>query len=208
MDTLTAERLEKLTQHLHMTEQEFLEFCDEDTKAEYINGEVIVHSPGTFKHENISGFLLTLIRLFVEQHQMGFVLNSNFQIRIRPGLRRVPDLIFISKENEQNIARTEFEGSPDLAVEIVSSDSVERDWREKYFEYEKFGVKEYWVIDPNTEQLKMYCLNEKGDFESQQAENDMFKSKVLRGFWIKSEWLWQEPLPNVISIAKELKIKI
>lgn len=208
MKTLTAEKFETLTQPLYMTEQEFLEFCDEDTRAEYIDGEVIVHSPGTFKHENISGFLLTLIRLFVEQHQMGFALNANFQIRMRPGLRRVPDLIFISKENERNIARTELEGSPDLAVEIVSPDSVEQDWREKYFEYEKFGVKEYWIIDPNTEQMKMYCLNDQGNFESQPAEKGMFKSKVLPGFWIKPEWLWQTPLPNVINLAKELKIII
>lgn len=208
MNTLVAEKFETLTQPLHMTEQEFLEFCDEDTRAEYIDGEVIVHSPGTFKHENISGFLLTLIRLFVEQHQMGFVLNSNFQIRMKPGLRRVPDLVFISKENEQNIARTEFEGSPDLAVEIFSPDSFERDWRDKYFEYEKAGIMEYWVVDPNSQQMKVYCLNEQGKFDSQQAEKGIFKSKALPGFWIKPEWLWQEPLPNVISIAKELKIKI
>lgn len=208
MDTLTAERIEKLTQPLHMTEEEFLEFCDEDTKAEYIDGEVIVNSPGTFKHENISGFLLTLIRLFVEQHQMGFVLNANFQIRTRPNLRRVPDLIFISKENEQNIARTEFEGSPDLVVEIVSHDSIERDWRVKYLEYEKAGIKEYWVIDPIHQKMNIYYLEKHGHYEAEKIEQGILKSRILPGFWVKPEWLWQEPLPNVISIAKELKIKI
>jgi Uma2 family endonuclease len=208
MDTLVAEKFETLTQPLYMTEEEFLEFCDEDTRAEYIDGEVIVHSPGSYIHENISGFLLSLLRFFVDQHQLGFVPGSNFQIRLRPGLRRVPDLIFVSKENEQNIARTELEGSPDLAVEIVSLDSFERDWRDKYFEYEQAGIREYWVVDPNSQQMKVYCLNEQGKFESQQAEKGIFKSKVLPGFWIKPEWLWQDPLPNVISIAKELKIKI
>jgi Uma2 family endonuclease len=208
MDTLVAEKFETLTQPLYMTEEEFLEFCDEDTRAEYIDGEVIVHSPGSYIHENISGFLLSLLRFFVDQHQLGFVPGSNFQIRLRPGLRRVPDLIFVSKENEQNIARTELEGSPDLAVEIVSLDSFERDWRDKYFEYEQAGIREYWVVDPNSQQMKVYRLNEQGKFESQQAEKGIFKSKVLPGFWIKPEWLWQDPLPNVISIAKELKIKI
>lgn len=208
METLTTERIKKLIKPLHMTEEEFLEFCDEDTKAEYIDGEVMVHSPGSFRHEDIASFLLSLLRFYIDQHQLGFVPGSNFQIRLRPGLRRVPDVIFISKNNKQHIANTEFAGSPDLAVEIVSPDSVERDWREKYLEYERFGIKEYWVIDPNTEQMKMYCLNEEGNFESQQPEQGMLKSKVLHGFWIMPEWLWQEPLPNIITIAKELKIKI
>ncbi len=208
MNSLAEEKVETQIQPLIMSEEEFLEFCDEDTKAEYIDGEVIVYSPGSYIHEDISSFLLSLLRFFVDQHQLGFIPGSNFQVRLRPGLRRVPDLIFISEGNKQKITRTEFEGSPDLVVEIVSTDIVERDWRDKYFEYEKAGVKEYWIIDPNSEQMKIYCLNEQGKYESQKTEKEILKSKVLPGFWIKPEWLWQEPLPNVLIIAKELNIKI
>jgi len=56
--------------------------------------------------------------------------------------------------------------------------------------------------------MNIYGLNEQGQYEAQQAENKILKSKVLPGFWIKPEWFWQEPLPNVISIARELQIKI
>jgi Uma2 family endonuclease len=120
----------------------------------------------------------------------------------------VPDLIFISTDNKVIVTNTEVDGAPDLVVEIVSPDSLERDWRVKYLEYEKAGIKEYWVIDPIYEKMNIYCLNKQGKYEAQKTENNILKSKVLPGFWIKPEWLWQELLPNVISIAKALKIKI
>ncbi len=208
METLTKEKINNISETLTMTEDDFLEFCDEDTRAEFIDGEVIVHSPGTYKHQSISNFLIALFRFFVDQHQLGIVLGDNFQVRLRPRLRRVPDIIFISKENKDRIARTEFEGAPDLVVEVVSTESIERDWRDKYFEYEQAGVKEYWIIDPNAEKMMIYCLNDLGKYESQKPEKKILHSKVLPSFWLKSEWLWQDPLPNVIEIARELQIKI
>lgn len=208
METLTAERIERITQPLHMTEQEFLEFCDEDTKAEYIDGEVIVHSPVSNKHSRIATFLTTILQLYIDQHLLGTIWGENFQVRPRPGLRRIPDLIFISVDNQVIVTNSEVDGVPDLVVEIVSPDSLERDWRVKYLEYEKAGIREYWVIDPIYEKMNIYCLSEQGKYEAQKIENKILQSKVLPGFWIKPEWLWQEPLPNVISIAKELKIKI
>jgi len=208
METLVAEKFETLTQPMHLTEEEFLEFCDEDTKAEYIDGEVIVHSPVSNRHSRIATFLTTILQLYIDQHQLGTIWGENFQIRPRTGLRRIPDLIFISVDNQVSVTNSEVDGAPDLVVEIVSYDSIERDWRVKYLEYEKAGIKEYWVIDPIYEKMTIYCLNEPGKYEAQKAENKILKSKVLRDFWIKPEWLWQEPLPNVISVAKELKIKI
>lgn len=208
METLAEEKIDALSPSLVMTEEDFVEFCDEDTRAEFINGEVIVHSPGSYKHQSISSFLLALFRFFVDQHQLGLVLGDNFQLRLRPGLRRVPDLIFISNDNQRRIARTEFEGAPDLVIEIVSYESIERDWRDKYFEYEQAGIKEYWVIDPNAEKMTIYCLNDQGKYESQKPVKKILHSKVLPGFWLKPGWLWQEPLPNVIDIARELQIKI
>jgi Uma2 family endonuclease len=120
----------------------------------------------------------------------------------------VPDLIFVAAENSVTITQTEIDGAPDLVVEIVSPDSVERDWRDKYFEYEKAKIREYWVIDPLSKRFQMYCLNAKGKFVAQPLEKGILKSNVLPKFWLKAEWLWQEPLPNVVAVAKELKIRI
>ena len=189
MDTLTADKFETLTQPLHMTEEEFIEFCDEDIRAEYIDGEVIVHSPVSNRHSRISTFLTTILQLYIDQHLLGTIWGENFQLRPRAGLRRVPDLVFVSTENQVIITNTEIDGAPDLVVEIVSPDSIERDWRIKYLEYERAGIKEYWVIDPIYEKMNIYCLNEQGKYETQKIEQGILKSKVLSGFWIKPEWL-------------------
>lgn len=208
METLVAEKFETLTQPLHLTEEEFLEFCDEDTRAEYIDGEVIVHSPVSNRQSRISTFLSSIIQFYIDQHNLGIIWADNFQVRPRPGLRRIPDLIFISAENQVVVTNSEVDGAPDLVVEIVSPDSVERDWRVKYLEYEKAGIKEYWVIDPIHQKMNIYYLKDQGHYEAEKIEQGILKSRILPGFWVKPEWLWQEPLPNVIKIAKELKIKI
>jgi Uma2 family endonuclease len=205
METMAKEKSEK---KVLVTEEEFLEICDEDVRAEFIDGRIIVHSPASLIHVDLSGFVYTLVKLFVRKHKLGRVIGGNFQIRLRPGLRRVPDLMFIANNNNVTITETQVDGAPDLVVEIVSPDSVERDWRDKFFEYEIAGVKEYWVLDRGNRRFEIYCLNEKGKYEAQPKTKGVVKSQVLPGFWLKSEWLWQEPLPDELAVAKELKIKI
>jgi Uma2 family endonuclease len=205
METMAKEKSEK---KVLVTEEEFLEICDEDVRAEFIDGRIIVHSPASLIHVDLSGFVYTLVKLFVRKHKLGRVIGGNFQIRLRPGLRRVPDLMFIANNNNVTITETQVDGAPDLVVEIVSPDSVERDWRDKFFEYEIAGVKEYWVLDRGNRRFEIYCLNEKGKYEAQPKTKGVVKSQVLPGFWLKSEWLWQEPLPDELTVAKELKIKI
>ncbi len=80
METLAAEKFETLTQPLHMTEQEFLEFCDEDIRAEYIDGEVIVHSPVSNKHSRLTTFLSSIIQFYIDQHEFGTIWADNFQV--------------------------------------------------------------------------------------------------------------------------------
>ena len=209
METLAKENTAKKPVQRFMTEEEFLESCDEDVRTEFIDGRIIVHSPASIRHGDESLFVVWLVRLFVDKHDLGRVWSDNVQVRLRQGLRRVPDMLFVSKENTRvKITATEIHGAPDLVVEIVSPDSVDRDWRDKFHEYEKAKVKEYWIIDPGNQRLEIYGLSDKGKYEAQAKARGIVKSKVLPGFWLKSEWLWQDPLPNVIAVAKELKIKI
>jgi len=117
----------------------------------------------------------------------------------------VPDILFLSTSQLDRIQETYIEGPPDLIVEIVSSDSLVRDWREKYLEYQEAGVKEYWVIDPQVQKVEAYSLEERS-YRLIPAEEGKVKSKVLSGFWLRPEWLWQDPLPNVLEIAREIGV--
>jgi Uma2 family endonuclease len=187
-----------------MTEEEFETWCDEDIKAEYVDGEVIVHSPVSTRHSDAVLFLAGLMRIIVQQHDLGRVLGPEVQVRLRPGLRRVPDLLFVAKKRADMIQLTLIEGAPDLIVEIVSPDSVERDWREKYLEYQAAGVGEYWVVDLEYQRMAVYRLDEQSRYQAVPAEEGVYRSQVLSGFWLRAEWLWQEPLPNELDVAREM----
>jgi len=187
------------------SEEEFEAWCDEDVRAEYVDGEVVIHSPASRSHERLVVFLSTLIQLFADKHNLGTVFGSNFQIRLRPGLRRVPDVAFVSQTRREILQERYIDGAPDLVMEVVSPDSLVRDWREKYLEYQQAGVREYWVIDPQAQKIEVYGLKEAG-YRLMPPEEGKLHSEVLPGFWLHPEWLWQDPLPNVLDVAREWEL--
>src|SRR5574341_561152 len=108
---------------LRMTEEEFLAWCDEDVKAEFVDGEVIIMSPAASIHEVIFKFVLELVDIYARRRQLGEVYGSQLQIRPPSGRRRVPDLLFVRRERAHIIGETEVNGAPDAVFEIVSEDS-------------------------------------------------------------------------------------
>ncbi len=187
-----------------MTEEEFVAWCDEDIQAEWVNGEVIVHSPTSTKHADLVGFLTILMRLFAIHHDLGIILGPEVQIRLKAQrIRRVPDLLFLTKERKNMVKTNHIEGAPDLVVEITSPDSLARDWREKYMEYEAAGVREYWVIDPMSQRVEAYTLGEDKHYRQIEEKEGVIRSTAMDGFYLRPAWLWQEPLPNPLDILKE-----
>jgi len=191
-----------------MTEEEFDAWMGEDIWAEFRDGEVITRMPALLKHEALFKFLLILLDLFVTRCDLGFVIGSQYTIRLRPGLRHIPDLMFISKARLEIVREQYVEGAPDLVIEIVSPDSVARDWRDKYAEYQNAGVAEYWVFDPHSQHAEWYHLNPEGRYDLLPVKEGAFHSLVLPGFFIREEWLWQDQLPDPFDKARELGIQI
>ena len=190
-----------------LTEEEFVQWCDEDTRAEWVDGEVIVASPASYRHVDLAGFLVTVMRLLVTHRDLGVALGPELQIRLaRHRSRRVPDVLFIAKDRQDIIRPNYIEGAPDLVIEIVSPDSLARDWREKYLEYEAAGVREYWVIDPMSQKVEAYALGEAGHYAQLPEKDGVIGSTVIAGFYLRTAWLWQEPLPNVLEAAREFGV--
>lgn len=189
---------------VRMTEEEFEAWCDEDVRAEFADGEVVLMPSAWPAHEEIFNFLDRILGLYVEQKALGKVLGSQVQVRLRAGLRRVPDLVFIAQERLGRIGERYIEGAPDVAIEVVSEDSSERDWKRKYAEYEEAGVREYWVVDPLKRQAAFYRLAESGRYEAVPLEEGVFRSEAIPGFWLRLEWLWPESRPRVLDVLREL----
>jgi Uma2 family endonuclease len=95
------------------------------------------------------------------------------------------------------------EGPADLVVEIISPESRARDRGEKFYEYEQGGVREYWMLDRQRKQAEFYALGADGIYRLIPSGDDgVFRSVVLPGFWLRVEWLWQDPLPPLMTVLK------
>jgi Uma2 family endonuclease len=196
---------ERATPPGRMTYEEFLAWADEDTWAEWVNGEVIILSPASNKHQDLAGFLTALLRHFVETSQLGVVRFAPFQMKTGPDLPgREPDILFIAREHLDRLRDTYLDGPADLVVEIISRDSRARDRGDKFYEYEQGGVREYWLLDYLRRQAEFYQLGADGIYRPAPVGQDgIYHSAVLEGLWLKVEWLWQEPLPPLMSVLRE-----
>jgi len=186
-----------------VTYEEFLAWADEDTLAEWVDGEIVMSSPASRPHQDVSGFLNSVLRALVEHHALGVVLPAPFQMKLaRSG--REPDLLFVASDHLHRLRATYLDGPADLAVEIVSPESVGRDRGEKFTEYEAGGVPEYWLLDPQRQWAEFYHLRD-GRYRLVWAGAEgEYRSAVLPGFWLRVEWLWQQPLPPVLDVLREL----
>src|SRR5204863_6456395 len=140
-----------------------------------------------------------LLRFFADVRQLGRIRYEPFQMKTAPDLPgRSPDILFVAEANLPRLHRTHLEGPADLAVEIISPKSRARDRGEKFYEYEQGGVREYWMIDPLRKQAEFYGRDTSGIYRPiATEENGIFRSEVLRPLWLRTEWLWRSPPPEL-----------
>jgi len=187
-----------------MTYEEFLAWADEDTLAEWVDGEVVMTSPASKPHQDIAGFLFEVMRRYCQARNLGEVLQPPFQMKLASSGRE-PDLLFVAREHLDRFRQTYLDGPADLAVEITSPESLKRDRGEKFFEYEQAGIPEYWLIDPDARRAEFYTLDAEGRYDLVlRGATGTFHSTVLSGFWLKVEWLWSSPLPSPLRIVAEI----
>ena len=191
---------------LRMSEREFVDWAFERVDAEWVDGEVILMAPANQDHETLDEWLGRLLGEFIEQRDLGSLLRNMFvRLGKRPS-RRVPDLMFISNARRARIRPTYINGGPDLIVEFVSPDSRNRDRRDKYFDYEAGGVREYWIIDPMAKTIDAYALRGRR-YEAIAPEGNRIDSRVLPGMYLRTKWLFGRDRPKVAQVLKEFGVK-
>jgi Uma2 family endonuclease len=184
-----------------MSYDEFIDWLDEDTFAEWEDGKVVLMSPASLRHQLILSFLLTLLGQFVQRREAGLVVPAPFPMQLAQIRRgREPDLIFVATANLARLTETQLKGPADLVVEIVSPESQTRDRKVKFREYALAGVPEYWLIDPLAQTVEVFWLASVGDYRPVTADTTgRLRSRVLPGFWLHPRWLWEEPLPSAMD---------
>lgn len=183
--------------------EEFLEQYAH-VSAEWVDGEVLLMAAATADHELLRIFLLSLLTEFVKLRRLGTVLGEPYNMKLSfrlPG--RSPDVLFVANENLTRVLNQYLDGPADLIVEVVSLESRRRDRVTKFGEYERAGVREYWIVDPKRKESEFYLRDANGKYQRVTiGEDSLYRSAVLAGFWLKTDWLWQRPLPTLIDVLK------
>ena len=138
----------------------FYDVITEQQKAEFINGEIIVHSPVKLRHAIASENLFTLLKVFVRKHDLGSVFHEKILIVLNRNDYE-PDICFFPAETAATFtpAQSKFP-APDLIVEVLSESTEANDRGIKFEDYAAHGVTEYWIVDPEAETIEQYLLQE------------------------------------------------
>src|SRR5579862_1274148 len=189
-----------------MTMEEFDEWYSHqpELKAEWSSGRVSIHMAEGDDHNGIKLLVSHLFDLFIIARGLGRTFADGMQIRLPFPSRREPDLLFVAADRLQVNKKKYIEGPPDLAVEIVSPDDPDRDYEEKFKEYEHGGVREYWLIDPLAKVVFVYVLDRNGKYKRLPPRQGKYRSRVLRGFYLREEWLWNAPEMNPLVLLDEM----
>ena len=179
-----------------MTAEEFMRDAPEDRKAELIDGVLIMPSPASTTHERLQVYLLTLLRIYVDTHDLGDVLGSRSAVVLAADQAPEPDILFVSKKRRKIIQEKGVFGAPDFVVELLSAGTARNDRGPKFHAYERAGVAELWLIDPyGPEGTQFFQLQEGRFVEVQADKNGILRSTAVPGFWLDLAWLWPQGQP-------------
>jgi Uma2 family endonuclease len=148
-DTLETERQKR---------QHFYDVVTEHQKAEFINGEIIVHSPAKLQHTLARKHLVMLLSAYVQKYQLGLVGDEKMLVSFERNDYE-PDICFFGTEKAHTFTPDQMHfPAPDLIVEVLSSSTEAVDRGIKFEDYAAHGVREYWLVDPEDQTVEQYVL--------------------------------------------------
>ena len=179
------------TTRTKLTYEDFLELPDDGRRHEIIDGEHYVTPSPVIRHQLIVGSLHYLIKGYLRQNDLGEVFLSPLDVLFSDFDIVEPDLIYVSRERWSVLTTKNLRGAPDLVVEILSPGTRGRDRGIKRKLYERFAVKEYWIVDPEAEIVEV--LRHRGDAgfervaELSRTAEDRLSTPLLPGLDIPLE---------------------
>ncbi|MFY7908457.1 MAG: Uma2 family endonuclease [Emticicia sp.] len=172
--------------------QKFYNDIDEQIKVEFINGEIITHSPVRREHNEATGLLYQLINVYVRKNKLGFV---GFEKIMTTFTRNdyEPDIVFFNTEKSKSFTKKQvLFPVPDFIVEVLSDGTKDKDRGVKFTDYENHKVGEYWIIDAEKEVVEQYLISN-GQYELVlKSSNGSIKSSVIEGFEIPIKAIFDE----------------
>jgi len=159
LDNLTIEVAELWPRRGQWTETDYFNLPPSNRLVELSEGELFVMPPPGFTHQKTLDNLYSALKAFVEERGAGVTVFAPLAVRLWPGKIREPDILFYTQAHRDRIGE-QVSGPPDLAVEIISPGSRATDRLDKFYEYARAGIAEYWLVDPQAKTVEVFTLEE------------------------------------------------
>ena len=198
---LFAQKLESALKAEQKKRRHFYEIVEENKKVEFVNGEIIFHSPVIKQHNSATKLLCKLIDTFVIKHNLGYVGFEKILISLTRNDYE-PDICLFGIEKAKEFTGRQMQfPAPDFIVEVLSDSTEKYDRETKFQDYAAHGVQEYWIIDAEKEFVEQYFLqNEKYELLLK-AKDGKIESLVLNNFKIPIQSIFDEQI-NLETLTK------
>jgi Uma2 family endonuclease len=162
----------------------FYDVVTEQQKAEFINGEIVVHSPVKYQHNQNSFRLAALMDAYVRRRNLGTVGHEKLLVSLARNDYE-PDICFFRSEKAAAFTSKQSKfPAPDLVVEVLSESTEAIDRGIKFEDYAAHGVGEYWIVDPDQETIEQYLLQDGIYRLAVKVKTGTIASVVVTGFEI------------------------
>lgn len=160
---------------------------------ELINNRLVQEPSPEIPHQRASISLASRMFDFVEDHELGLLLEAPMDVELDDDNVFQPDILFISNQRLAIIKEgRKIKGAPDLVIEILSSNK-KYDQEEKKYVYELHDVLEFWLVDVKKKQVEVYENVRKEFVLLQKAyPGDIIQSKVIEGFKVRADYIFRE----------------
>lgn len=169
-----------------MTYDEYCLLPEDRNQYELFDGELVMTPSPSREHQKVVLRLARFLADHVERQTLGEVYISPLDAIFDPYTVLQPDILFVSKERLAEVGRERIEGAPDLVVEVLSPSTFYKDLRRKMAVYSRFGVEEYWIVDPETKTIELYGRGQKGkeglELVRRFSAGETLESRLLAGF--------------------------
>lgn len=176
-------------------------------RYEWVRGALVPMPPTSLSHQDIVLYLVMLLRAYLTLRPIGRMIGDGLTIQL-PGVesRRQPDGQIILHTNPGTLTETMMIGAPDIVIEVVSRESVTRDYGEKFEEYERGRVPEYWIIDPLRQVCHFHRLQATSLYAPVQPnEAGEYRTPLLPNLALHVPTLWQQPLPDILRVVEAVQ---
>jgi Uma2 family endonuclease len=176
------EQLQRLMRDEAERRRAFVDAILPHEKGEFINGEIVMHSPARAAHVEVTVRLATLLRAHAQLRRLGKVMVEKAMVEFTRN-NYEPDVLFFGREKSASIAPGDsLMPVPDFVVEILSPSSEARDRGVKFEDYAAHEVAEYWIVDPEAEVVEQYVLEGEAYALRMKSGSGVLESVAVEGF--------------------------